>query len=33
VWYAPSLGHAPVQAERRRGSKLEWTMRLKTLKR
>jgi hypothetical protein len=33
VWYAPSLGHVPVQAERRRGGKVEWTMRLKTLKR
>ncbi len=33
VWYAPTLGHAPVQAERRRGQKVEWTMRLKSLKR
>lgn len=33
VWYAPSLGHTPVQAERRRGDKVEWTMRLKSLKR
>ena len=33
VWYAPSLGYAPVQAERRRGDKVEWTMRLKSLKR
>ena len=33
VWYAPSLGHAPVQAERRRGDKVEWTMRLRSMKR
>ena len=33
VWYAPSLGHTPVQAERRRAGKVEWTMRLKSLKR
>jgi hypothetical protein len=33
VWYAPALGHTPVQAERRRGDKVEWTMRLKSLKR
>ena len=32
VWYAPSLGYAPVRAERRRGDKLEWAMNLKTLK-
>lgn len=28
VWYAPSLGFVPVQAERRRGGKLEWQMRI-----
>jgi hypothetical protein len=28
VWYAPALGYLPVQAERRRGDKLEWSMRL-----
>jgi hypothetical protein len=33
VWYATSLGYTPVQAERRRGDKVEWTMRLKSLKR
>jgi hypothetical protein len=33
VWYAPSLGYAPVQAERRRGSRLEWSMRLVSLQR
>ena len=33
VWYATALGHIPVQAERRRGDKVEWTMRLKTLQR
>jgi hypothetical protein len=33
VWYATSLGHTPVQAERRRDGKVEWTMRLKSLQR
>jgi hypothetical protein len=33
VWYAPSLGFAPVRAERRDGEKLEWAMRLLTLRR
>jgi hypothetical protein len=33
VWYAPSLGHLPVQAERRRGDRTEWTMHLKTMRR
>lgn len=33
VWYAPSLGFLPVQAERRKGDKLEWSMRLKTYRR
>lgn len=33
VWYAPSLGYTPVQAERRRGDAVEWTMRLRSLQR
>ena len=33
VWYATDLGYTPVQAERRRADKVEWTMRLKALKR
>lgn len=33
VWYAPGYGYAPVQAERRRGTKTEWTMRLRSLRR
>lgn len=33
VWYAPSLGFLPVQAERKRGDRLEWSMRLKTYRR
>lgn len=33
VWYATALGHTPVQAERRRGDKVEWTMRLKSMQR
>lgn len=33
VWYASSLGFTPVQAERRRGGKVEWSMRLKSLQR
>ncbi len=33
VWYAPSLGYAPVKAERRRGDRLEWSMRLTSLQR
>lgn len=33
VWYAPSLGYLPVQAERRRGDKVEWSMRIKTYRR
>lgn len=33
VWYAPSLGYLPVQAERRRGSKLEWQMRITRMSR
>lgn len=33
VWYAPSLGYAPVKAERRRGDKLEFTLLIKSIKR
>ena len=33
VWYAPALGYMPVQAERRKGDKLEWSMRLKSYRR
>ncbi len=33
VWYATALGHTPVQAERRRGDKVEWTTRLRSLQR
>lgn len=33
VWYAPSLGFLPVQAERKRGDRLEWSMRLKSYRR
>ncbi|MFM7626227.1 MAG: DUF3108 domain-containing protein [Gammaproteobacteria bacterium] len=33
VWYATALDHTPVQAERRRGDKVEWTTRLKSLQR
>ncbi len=33
MWFAPSLGFVPVQAERYRGGKLEFAMRIKTLKR
>lgn len=33
VWYATALGYTPVQAERRRGDKVEWTTRLKSLQR
>jgi len=32
MWFAPSLGFIPVQAERTRGGKLEFAMRIKTLK-
>ncbi len=31
VWYAPQFGYIPVQAERRRGGKLEWQMRVTRL--
>jgi len=33
MWFAPSLGFIPVQAQRTRGGKLEFAMRIKTLKR
>jgi hypothetical protein len=33
MWFAPSLGYVPVQAERTRGGKLEFAMRIKTLRR
>lgn len=31
MWFAPSLGFVPVQAERLRGGKLEFAMKIKTL--
>ena len=31
MWFAPSLGYLPVQAERTRDGKLEFSMRIKTL--
>src|ERR1700675_3638011 len=33
MWFAPSLGYLPVQAERSRDGKLEFAMRIKTLNR
>jgi hypothetical protein len=33
MWFAPSLGFLPVQAERTRDGKLEFAMRIKTLNR
>ena len=33
IWLAPALGFTPVQAERRRGSKLEWSMQIRSLRR
>ena len=33
MWFAPSLGYVPVQAQRTRDGKTEWTMVVKTLKR
>jgi len=33
MWFAPSLGFVPVQAERTRDGKLEFSMRIKSLKR
>ena len=32
MWFAPSLGYVPIQAERTRDGKLEFAMRIKTLK-
>ena len=33
MWFAPSLGYLPMQAERSRGGKLEFAMRIKSLRR
>jgi hypothetical protein len=33
IWYAQSLGWAPVRAERRRGADLEWSMNVRSLQR
>lgn len=33
VWYVPAWGFLPAQAERRRGDRLEWSMRLRQLER
>jgi hypothetical protein len=33
MWFAPSLGYIPVQAERTRGGKLEFAMRIRSLTR
>lgn len=33
MWFAPSLGYVPVRAERTRDGKLEFALRIKTLKR
>ena len=33
MWFAPSRGFVPVQAERTRGGKLEFAMRIQSLKR
>jgi uncharacterized protein DUF3108 len=33
MWFAPSLGYVPVQAERTRDGKLEFALRIKSLKR
>ena len=30
MWFAPALGYVPVQAERERGGKLEFAMRIKS---
>ncbi len=32
MWFAPSLGFIPVQAERSRGDRLEFAMRIKSLR-
>jgi hypothetical protein len=31
MWFAPSLGYVPVLAERSRGGKLEFAMKIKTV--
>ena len=33
MWFAPSLGYVPVQAERSRDGKLEFAMRIKSVSR
>jgi hypothetical protein len=33
LWCAPSLGYVPVRAERKRGSKTEWLMNIRSFKR
>lgn len=33
VWYVPAWGFLPAQAERRKGDRLEWSMRLRSLER
>jgi hypothetical protein len=33
MWFAPSLGYVPVQAERSRDGKLEFAMRIKAVSR
>lgn len=33
VWYVPTWGFLPAQAERRRGDRLEWSMRLRQIER
>jgi hypothetical protein len=33
MWFAPSLGYVPVQAQRTRDGKVEFTMSVKTLQR
>jgi len=33
MWFAPSLGYAPIQAERMRDGKVEFAMRIRSLKR
>lgn len=33
VWYVPSWGYLPAKAERRKGDRVEWTMRLRRVER
>lgn len=33
VWYVPAWGYLPAKAERRKGDRIEWTMRLRNLDR